>query len=206
MTRIDWKETAWERSHGMRQTLRRQGGVVVSLVALMWLIELLDAFLFHGALDGWGIHPRTLDGLRGIVAAPFLHSGWGHLLANSVPFIVLGWMIVLHSRDDFWAVTGITALVSGLGVWLLGWPNTVHLGASGVIFGYLGYLLARGYYERSLRSIGLALIAFFFYGGMIWGIFPLQSCVSWLGHLFGLAGGIGAAYWQAQRRTTVPLR
>lgn len=164
-----------------------------ALIFLLWLLEGLDQFFWHETWDFYGIQPRTITGLRHIFFAPFLHKGFNHLLANTVPFLLLGWFVVLRGVRTFLLVSLIAALISGLGVWLLGRPATIHIGLSGVIFGYLGFLLFRGYFERSSQAIGLAIVAGFLYGSMIWGVLPLQPNVSWLGHLFGFIGGAWAA-------------
>ncbi len=183
----------------IKSALLRQARLLLILIAVAWVIELVDWVLPWGALDWYGIHPRSLIGLPGIVLAPFLHAGFGHLLANTIPFFILGWLVMVRGRQDFFTVMLTALLVSGLGVWLLGGSNTVHIGASGVVFGFLGYLLARGYFERSLAAIALAVAAVFLYGGMIWGVLPLQDGVSWLAHLFGLIGGVAAAYLLTRR-------
>lgn len=167
--------------------------VLSSAVLLLWFIELVDQLFWHGALDFYGIQPRTLVGVRNIFLAPFLHKGINHLLANTAPFLVLGWFVLLRGTHTFFLVSIMAALVSGLGIWLLGMPATIHVGMSGVIFGYLGFLLFRGYFERSWQAITLALLAGLLYGSMIWGVLPLQPNVSWLGHLFGFGGGVLAA-------------
>jgi membrane associated rhomboid family serine protease len=167
--------------------------ILGGLVALLWLIEVFDLLWWGPPLDHFGIRPRTVAGLRNIFFAPFLHAGFGHLIANTIPFLVLGWLVSLYSLRHFWEVTLISALVSGLAIWLLGSPYTVHLGISGVIFGYLGYLLVRGYRERSPLALGLAVVAFLFYGGMVWSLLSWQPGVSWLGHTFGFLGGAWAA-------------
>ncbi len=169
--------------------LVRQLKLLGAIIALLWLIELFDLIAWGINLDLYGIHPRTWVGLRNVFLAPFLHYGIFHLLANTIPFALLGWFVLLSNVRQFLSVTVIGALVSGLGVWLLGGANTVHLGISGVIFGYMGFLLMRGYRERSPAAIALAVLAFFFYGGMLWSVLPLWPGVSWLGHLFGLVGG-----------------
>jgi membrane associated rhomboid family serine protease len=133
-------------------------------------------------------------GLLQILFAPFLHVGFGHVAANSVPFFALGMLVLLRSGRDFIIVSLVALGISGLGVWLIAPAHTVHLGASGVIFGYLGYLWARGAFERSVPAISAALIATLLYGGIWWGILPGQVGVSWQGHLFGFLGGILAAY------------
>jgi membrane associated rhomboid family serine protease len=181
------------RLHSVRSELITHLMVLSNAVLLLWLIELLDLLLWHGTLDFYGIQPRTLVGLRNIFLAPFLHKGINHLLANTAPFLVLGWFVLLRGTRTFFLVSAIAALVSGLGIWLFGMPATIHVGLSGVIFGYLGFLLFRGYFERSWQAITLALLAGFLYGGMIGGVLPLQPNVSWLGHLFGFVGGVLAA-------------
>lgn len=173
--------------------LRTQGRILGGAIALMWSLELVDIFLFRGSLDRYGIHPRSFSGLWGILFAPWLHGGLGHLIANTIPFVILGWFVMLRETSDFWIVTAITMLVGGLGVWLVGSPYTIHIGASTLIFGYLGYLLLRGYFERSFSSILISLEVGFLYGGILWGVLPARPGISWQGHLFGFIGGALAA-------------
>jgi membrane associated rhomboid family serine protease len=202
MTRIDWRETALARTVNLRRKLLRQGIILGTIVGFLWLLEIVDALLLQGALDGFGIAPRSLLGLPAVLLAPLLHAGFGHLLANTIPFIVLGWLVMWRRTRDLFVVALAAGIAGGLGVWLFGGANTIHLGISGVIFGFLGYLLARGYYERSMGAIGLAVVAFFLYGGILWGVLPLQQGVSWQGHLFGFVGGVVAAYVMSGARTT----
>lgn len=175
--------------------------ILLGLVALLWLLEIFDWLLWTTSLDAYGIRPRTLVGLRQILFAPFLHAGFAHLIANTIPFLVLGWLVLVRSDLDFVLVSLIAGGISGLGVWLLAASGTVHLGASGVIFGYLGYLLARGFLERSLPAIALGLVAGLLYGGILWGVLPGQTGISWQGHLFGLLGGFLAARLLARPNT-----
>lgn len=168
--------------------------ILGSFVTLMWGLEIIDAIIFRNALDQFGIRPRSLSGLAGILFSPFLHGGFRHLIANTVPFLTLGWLVMLRRIQDFWEVTTVTIVISGLGVWLLGAPNSVHLGASGLVFGYFGFLLTRGYFDRRIDSIALGILVLALYGGLIWGVAPWQRGVSWEGHLFGLIGG-GLAAW-----------
>ncbi len=198
MTRIDLRETAMLRTQGVRRHLLRHAVILGAIVGMLWLIEIFDWLVVRGALDGFGIQPRTLSGLQAIVVAPWLHAGFGHLLANTIPFVVLGWFVMLRRTTDFFIVTLAALLASGLGIWLFGGASTIHLGVSGVIFGFFGYLLARGYYERSVIAITMAALAFLIYGGMMWGMLPLQQGVSWQGHLFGFVGGVLVAYWQVR--------
>jgi membrane associated rhomboid family serine protease len=182
------------------QELKTQAWILGGLVALMWGIQLLNTTLLGGRLTYLGIHPRDVGGLRGIVFAPFLHGNFNHLIANTIPFITLGWLIMLQRTRDFLIVTAIAMVVSGLGTWMIGAPNSIHIGASGVIFGYFGYLLMRGYFERSLPAIALSLLVISFYGSLIWGVLPQQRGVSWEGHLFGFVGGAVAARLLARPR------
>jgi len=179
--------------------LKTQAITLGGFVALIWILEIVDLLFLRGGLDAYGILPRHLIGLRGILFAPFLHGSLPHLIANTIPFLTLGWLIMLRETSDFFVVTGVTMVVSGLGVWLFGAPG-VHIGASGVIFGYLGFLLLRGYFERSAIAILLSLLVGFFYGGVIWGVLPLQRGISWEGHLFGFVGGVLAARLLSRRK------
>ncbi|MGL4375412.1 MAG: rhomboid family intramembrane serine protease [Microcoleaceae cyanobacterium] len=179
--------------NAIAREVQTQGLILGGIVALMWIIEIIDIFVFHGRLNNYGVHPHSISGIWGILYMPFLHGGFAHLGANTLPFITLGWLIMLQNTSDFFIVSVITMLVSGLGVWLFGAPNSVHIGASGVIFGYFGFLLLRGYFERSFGSIFLSLFVFFVYGSLIWGILPSQPGISWEGHFFGFVGGVLAA-------------
>jgi membrane associated rhomboid family serine protease len=171
--------------------------ILGGLVALMWGIEIVDQILL-GSLDIYGIKPRTLIGLRGILFAPLLHGSFAHLIGNTIPFVILGWLVMLRRTRDFFVVTPIVMLVGGLGTWLIGSPG-IHIGASGVIFGYLGFLLSRGYFERSLTAIAFSIVVAALYGGLIWGVLPGHPGISWEGHLFGFIGGIIAARLVAKK-------
>ena len=163
-------------------------------LALMWVVEIADFLVPVLHLDRFGIRPREVVGLAGIVLAPFLHGGFGHLAANSVPFLVLGGLVLLGGRGLFLALSTWVVVVGGAGVWLLGASGTSHIGASLVIFGYLGFLLGRGLFERRAGGILVAIILLGTYGGVLHGLFPGQPGVSWLGHLCGFLSG-GLASW-----------
>jgi membrane associated rhomboid family serine protease len=184
-------------SPGVMRALQRaatvQAAILGVCVLLAWIVEVVDNVAYGGSLDRFGIQPRSGAGLWGILAAPLLHFGWVHLASNTGPFIVLGWLVLLRGIRDFVVVTVCAVLIGGLGVWVFGAANSVHVGASGVIFGYLGCLLARGYFERSIWSIVLAIAAAILYGSVLWGLVPGQRGISWEGHLFGLVGGVAAA-------------
>ncbi len=188
-----------DEERGILQEIQAQVTILGGLVLVAWAIELVDIFVFRQRLNLFGIYPRTLIGLRGIVFAPFLHGGIYHLVANTVPFVTLGWLIMLRRTSDFLIVSVISALVGGLGTWLFGRPS-IHIGASGVIFGFLGYLLTRGWFERKPLSIALSLFVAIVYGSMIGGVLPVNGWVSWEGHLFGFLGGVAAAWLMSDLR------
>ncbi len=173
--------------------LKTQVKILAASVATFWIIFILNEVIFGGRLNALGILPHRFIGLRGILFAPFLHGNFYHIAANTVPFVILGWMVMLRNTKDFYFVSFMSALVGGLGTWLIGRPNSVHIGASGVIFGYFGYLLFRGDFEKSFVAIAISIAIAIGYGGMIWGVLPTRSYISWEGHLFGFIGGILAA-------------
>lgn len=183
------------RSGGNPSNLEIQFKILGTCITLFWVLEIVDSLLLRGALNRYGIRPRRLIGLRGIVLAPFLHGDLKHLAANTLPFITLGWLVMLRDVSDFFIVSAIAGLVGGLGVWLLGASNSVHIGASGLIFGYFGFLLLRGYFEQNPISIAISVLVGLLYGGLIWGVLPIRRGMSWQGHLFGFAGGVLAARW-----------
>jgi len=178
--------------------------IVGGLLAVMWAAELLD-WLGGGwlELDRYGIRPRQTGWLAGIALAPFLHAGWGHLAANSLPFLILGMLVIWRGEARFWMVSAGIVLVGGLGVWLIGGSATVHLGASGLIFGYVGYLLTAGVVERSVVAVARAVVVAGLYGSILWGVLPNRPGVSWEGHLCGLLAGIGIAFLFRMRRPEV---
>ncbi|MGB3264710.1 MAG: rhomboid family intramembrane serine protease [Microcoleus sp.] len=180
-------------SKSITRELQSHATILGGFVSLLWIIEIVDVFLFRGRLNAYGVRPRSIQGLEGILFMPFLHGSFAHLAANTLPFVTFGWLIMLRETSDFFIVSAVTVLVSGLGVWLTGAPNSVHIGASGLIFGYFGFLLLRGYFERSFTSILVSLIVGLVYGSLIWGVLPQQPGVSWQGHLFGFVGGVLAA-------------
>ncbi len=172
----------------------RHGLVFVGVMAvIMWVAEIVDTVM-GGDLDAYGIEPRDTDGLDGIVFAPFLHGGFDHLIANTVPFLVLGAIIALSGLARVALVTLIVMVVGGLGTWLVAPSHTVHIGASGVVFGYAGYLIARAVYTRSLSHLAAGIIVVAIWGFTLLGGLLPQDGISWQGHLFGLVGGVVAAW------------
>jgi len=165
--------------------------LVAAMVALMWIVEVVD--LVAGDLDAAGIRPRDPDGLAGVALAPFLHGGFGHLLANTVPFLVLGASVALGGLARVAAVTAVVAVVGGLGTWLIGPAGTVHIGASGLVFGFATYLVARGVFSRRPLHLAVGVLVIALYGSTLaLGFLPAPG-VSWQGHVFGAVGGVVAA-------------
>jgi membrane associated rhomboid family serine protease len=167
--------------------------ILGGMVVLLWGLELLDSLLLGGALNRFGIRPRQVAGLKGILWSPLLHGDLAHLAANTLPLVIMGGLILFRSQMTFAIVTGVVWLFSGGGTWLCGGARTNHIGASGIVFGYLGFLLMQGYVERSPIAIGLAVIAGTLYGSSLWGVLPLKRGKSWECHLFGAIGGVVAA-------------
>lgn len=168
----------------------REGVLLLAyLLALMWALAIADLVTGRRLLPKLAIEPRSLTGLPGIAVAPLLHGGFGHLAANSGPLVILGTIILLQGLEVLGLVTVFCWLFSGLGIWLLGRPGTRHLGASGVVFGYLGFILLWGYFERSPGAIAAAVVVGLVYGSAMWGLLPLQQGKSWVGHGMGFAAG-----------------
>lgn len=175
--------------------LSRPGPAAVTMLGItasMWVVQLVNAAM-GGALEFYGIHSLWPTGLIGIVTAPFLHGSWEHLIGNTVPLLVLGWLTLLGGTRQWVRATLVVMVCSGLFAWTFSAPGTLTIGASGMVFGYLGYLLARGLVTRRLRDIVVALIVFVLYGSVLWGVLPGQYGVSWQAHLGGALGGVLAA-------------
>ncbi|MEL6494661.1 MAG: rhomboid family intramembrane serine protease [Cyanobacteria bacterium J06623_7] len=174
-------------------TALKEFKILIVSLAIFWSIEIVDLLVFNGGLDRYGIQPHSLVGLRGIIFAPLLHGGLGHLMANTIPFLTLGWLTMIQETSDFYITSIVSAVVGGLGVWIFGSPNSVHIGASILVYGYLGFLLSRGYFQKNMLSIAVSVFVAIAYGSFIWGVFPSEIGVSWQGHLFGFVGGALAA-------------
>lgn len=176
----------------------------VVLLALMWLVQLLDAIL-PGSFAGFGLRSWDISGLGGIVLGPLLHANWAHLIANSVPFLVLGCLVAVEGARRFWAVTAIVAIIGGIGTWLVNAPGTLTVGASVLVFGYFGYVVMRvfapGRVAHRILYAVIALIVIGLYGGsMLAGVVGVADGISWQGHLFGAIGGAAAALIGRRRR------
>jgi len=165
----------------------------LAVTAVMWLVFLAD-FIFPGEFTNFGILPRTFRGLFGIILAPFLHAGLWHIVSNTLPILVLTFVLSAFYEKIAVKVWALSALIGGALVWLISWRNAIHVGMSGVIFSLLGFLLASGIFRKSLKSIIIGIIIFLLYGGALWGVIPSNPYVSWEGHLFGLLTGIFLAY------------
>jgi membrane associated rhomboid family serine protease len=176
-------------------------GLVAAALAGIWLVSLLNLVVFGGRWLQLGVQARTPAGLwPGLALAPLLHLNMEHLLANTIPFLILGGLVALRSPWQFVAVTAAGVIGGGLVAWLLGPPGSVAVGASGVVFAYFGWLIGRGIRERSLVAIAVAVPAVVLYGGLIWGLSPVQTGISWQDHLGGLlAGLLLARAWPVKR-------
>ncbi len=174
------------------RTLKSHVTTLGATVGATWTTYVVNG-LAGGALMQYGVIPRTLTGLRGILFAPFLHANMQHLIANTIPFLAMGWLVMLRDARHFLPVTVFAMLGSGLMAWLLGAPGSVHIGASGVVFGYFGFLLLGGWYARSFVSITLSVLVAVLWGGLVLGIAPGQVGISWQSHLGGFLAGVLAA-------------
>ncbi|OLM16896.1 Rhomboid family protein [Pseudonocardia sp. Ae707_Ps1] len=173
--------------------------------AALYIVETVDS-ASDGMVERAGaIYPRDTDGLAGILTAPLLHGDWAHLVANTVPFLVFGFLAMSGGVGQWFVVTATIWVVSGVGVWLIS-PLPV-IGASSIVFGWFLFLLVRGFYARNGRQILLAVVLFLVWGSLLWGVLPSDPMVSWQGHLFGAVGGVVAASWvaKADRRATPTL-
>lgn len=173
--------------------------LVLLWVGLLWVLEVVDQATGN-ALDTFGIAPRQTDELVDVVPAAFMHFGFEHLMANTVPLLVLGFMAALRGVGTFLAVALITIVVSGLGVWLTAPEPSNTAGASGLVFGLFGYLVVRGFVDRRIADVALGGVVLVLYGSILWGVLPTTPGVSWQGHLFGLIGGVAAAFMTSRRR------
>ena len=175
---------------------------LVSVIAVLWLVHAID-WLIPIDFNNYGLVPRTTSGLIGVLTMPFLHGSWGHLLGNTIPLALL-LFILCGSRDDVWEVIGSIVVLGGLLLWCFG-RSAVHVGASGLVYGLIGFLIASGFVERKMITIFLSLLVGFFFGSsLFFGILPTAGAgVSWDGHLFGTIGGCVTAYLFAKRSDAI---
>lgn len=179
----------------------RTGGALVTsgaFLVLIWVVMLVNALSGY-RITGYGVEPRELEGLRVVVLAPFIHVDFGHLLANTPACAVLLFLVALSGRRAVWLSSACAAVVGGVGIWLTGPEHSVHVGASILIYGWVAYLVLRGFFVRSFGQIALGIAVALLYAGLFWGLFPGNPGVSWQGHLFGAAGGALAAFLSGRR-------
>lgn len=172
--------------------------LLVAIVAIMWLVEIVNA-LDSQRLDGDGIYPRSVGHLWGIFTAPFLHVGFPHLIDNTIPLVVMGAIIALRGAARLAILTLIVIVIGGLGTWLIGPSHSVTVGASGLVFGYASYLLARGFFDHSRLELLIGAVVAVIWGGALLSSLVPHYGVSWQGHVSGAIGGVVAAWWLAQR-------
>ena len=183
-----------------KQVLTSGMGVLVATVALMWAIEAVDSVFLGSRLQSGGIQPRSVDGLDGIVWSPFLHLDFAHLIANTLPFLVLGGLIAIQGLGKWIKATLLIMVIGGLLTWIFA-SNANHIGASGVVLGYFGYLIGAAIFERRFALLIPAAIAVLLYGGIVVSFLP-RAGVSWEGHLFGAIAGLTAARIMRPRTQT----
>lgn len=171
---------------------------IVAILAAVWIVEVVNFLLGH-RLTSWGIFPRSFGGLIGIPLAPFIHASFWHAVSNTIPLAILGALTIAAGRSRFWAVTLGVIIFSGVGVWLFA-RSAHHVGASGLVFGYFGAILATAVFKRTILSIVIAIVTITLYGGILWGILPTRSYISFEGHLFGLIAGIAVAWLDHKSR------
>lgn len=173
---------------------------LAGLVILVWIVELVNFLLGH-SLNSFGLVPRRLDGLPGILVSPLLHGGFSHLVSNTGGLLALGGLVAMRGEKHFLSTTLAIVVLGGALVWLFG-RHAQHIGASGLVFGYFGLLLGRAWYSRTADAVLVGLAVMILYGGLIWGVLPTQSFVSWEGHLAGLIAGFAVASWFSPRSPT----
>jgi membrane associated rhomboid family serine protease len=181
------------------QTQREGIGLLVGIVALMWVLEVINTIDSNG-LDRDGIHARDLGRLWGILTAPFLHASFAHLISNTIPLVFMGAIIALRGAARLAILTGIVIVLGGLGTWLISPSGPSTIGASGLVFGYAAYLFARGFFDRSLLELLTGLIVGAVWGGALISSLVPQQYISWQGHLSGALAGVIAAYLLRRER------
>jgi membrane associated rhomboid family serine protease len=187
-------------THGVRAL---SAAIIIGVVTVgMWVLEIAD-YVMNNALDDYGIRPHDVSDLPDIFTAPFLHGGFGHLIGNTLPFVILGFLAAARGVVKFLVASLMIVVVGGLGVWFLSSANT--LGSSILIFGFFGYLLGRGLFERRLLDLAIAVGVVLVYGTMIFGVLPSDPSISWQGHLFGMIGGVLSS-WVLRRDPAKEVR
>jgi membrane associated rhomboid family serine protease len=179
--------------------------IMVGIAAVLWVIQIVNAANNY-SLDRFGLRPRRVDGLWGVVTEPFLHASYGHLFSNTIPLIGIGWVLMLSGIRAWLTVSGLVVILGGLATWLVA-PSGLIVGASALVFGWLGYLIARAYFSRKLRWIFVAVVVLVFFGTLLGGLLPsFNSNVSWQAHVCGFAAGVAAGAALHPRRAGPPKR
>lgn len=174
-------------------------GLILSLIALAWAIEIID-HIPGVNFDAMGLRPKELTGLFGIFTMPWIHGGIPHLFSNTIAFFFLAYVVLATEGQRFFRTSFWIIVLSGIGTWLIGSKGSVHIGASGLVYGYFGYLLMRSWLEKKLIWAILGVTLCIFYGGMIWGMMPTGKPISWEGHLCGFIAGVWMARQNKQAR------
>lgn len=173
---------------------QRAIAIILAFTAFLYGVEGVDTVTDHSLDYAGGVKPREVDGLDGILFAPVLHANWEHLMGNTVPVLILGLLTLLTGIGRGLAATAIVWVIAGVGTWLIGPSNSVHVGASVLVFGWLTYLISRGWFARNITQIGIGVVVGLLYGSILWGVLPGQPGISWQGHLFGAVGGLVAGW------------
>jgi len=168
---------------------KARAAALVGGIALIWTVSLYGLWVDSGIVSALALVPRRVDGLPGVLGTVFVHGSFGHLSANTPPLLILGGMVAVRGVGYYLTTALAIAVLGGLALWAFG-REAAHIGASGLVFGFFGFLVARGYYERRWSSIAAALVVVVLYGGLIAGVVPRGGHVSWEAHLFGLLAGI----------------
>jgi membrane associated rhomboid family serine protease len=177
----------------LKREIKTVINILIISLSLIWGIFIINMLFLHGYLNSFGIHPRTLFGLIGILTAPLLHLNLSHIIGNSIAFLLFATLVLSLDIHRFITVTVFSTVIAGFGTWLIGMQNSNHIGASGIIMGYFGYCISIGFIEKKIFTIIFSIIIILSYGGMIFSVLPFQLGISWEGHLFGFLGGIIAA-------------
>jgi membrane associated rhomboid family serine protease len=185
---------------------QRGAEAVLVLVGVMWVVQVINALDGYALDNDGGIVPRQLSGLKGVLFSPFLHASWGHIIGNTIPFVVLGLIIAVSGPVRVLAVTAIVGLVAGLGTWLTSPSGSDTVGASGIVFGYAAYLVARGFFNRRLTEIGIGVVVVVLFGGALLSSLLPHAGVSWEDHAFGAIGGLLAARLLSDESGADPVR
>jgi membrane associated rhomboid family serine protease len=194
-----------DESVNRKSVVREHAYVLFSVLGAFWVVELLDRILPWDLEYMFGVQAKTWGGLVGVLFWPFLHGDFAHLLGNTVPFVVLGGLVMASGVRTFVVVFWMSTIVGGLGIWLFAAQGSNHIGASGVIFGFLGFLLLRAWFGRRIRWVLVAVVAAFLYGGILFSLARPEAGISWHGHFFGFVGG-AVASWLLTRKDTVPMK